>query len=355
MKREVSRGIRYVESPVSRFILNPCRHWNLRNPVPVKRIQQSAPVSTVPVVQPPTPIPPLVVQPPLSPAPGSVELDPLDSDDYYPYADGVPFASNPEQGQVMMEVRHALGNYFETQRKVYIGMDMLVYDKRGDRTSCLAPDVFVTFDVAKPVGRSYKIWLVGKPPDIVWEFASASTAKEDAGTKKQRYRGWGVPEYWLYDPQGGLHKPRLQGFRLVKGRYRRLPEERRNDSLLVVTSPLLGLELHSDRRGLRFWDPEAGDYLKTGGESEKERLVEQAEKLEERAGRLEERAGRLEEREKRLQLENRVEAEAQARRESEDRATAAEDRAKAAEARAAELDALVAKLTAPDSVSRKQK
>jgi len=31
---------------------------------------------------------------------------------------------------------------------VYIGMDMLVYDKRGDRTSCLAPDVFVTFDVA---------------------------------------------------------------------------------------------------------------------------------------------------------------------------------------------------------------
>ena len=224
---------------------------------------------------------------------------------------------------------------------MYIGMDMLVYDKRGDRTSCLAPNVFVTFDVAKPVGRSYKIWLVGKPPDIVWEFASASTAKEDAGTKKQRYRGWGVPEYWLYDPQGGLHKPRLQGFRLVKGRYRRLPEERRSDSLLVVTSPLLGLELHSSERGLRFWDPEAGDYLRTGGESEKERLVEQAEKLEERAGRLEER-------EKRLQLEIRLEAEAQARRESEDRATAAE-------ARAAELEALVAKLTAPDPVSRKRK
>ena len=340
VKREVSRGIRYVESPVSRFILNPCRHWNLRNPVPVKRIQQSAPVSTVPVVQ-PTPIPPTIVQPPLSPAPGSVETDPLDSDDYYPYADGVPFASSPEQGQVMMDVRHALGNYFERQRTVYIGMDMLVYDKRGDRTSCLAPDVFVTFDVAKPVGRSYKIWLVGKPPDIVWEFASASTAKENAGMKKKRYRGWGVPEYWLYDPQGGLHKPRLQGFRLVKGRYRRLPEERRSDSLLVVTSPLLGLELHSSERGLRFWDPEAGDYLRTGGESEKERLVEKAEKLEERAGRLEER-------EKRLQLEIRVEAEAQARRESEDRATAAE-------ARVAELEALVAKLTAPDPVSRKRK
>jgi len=204
------------------------------------------------------------------------------------------------------------------------------------------------------VGRSYKIWLVGKPPDIVWEFGSASTAKEDAGTKKKRYRGWGVPEYWLYDPQGGLHEPRLQGFRLVKGRYRRLPEQRRSDSLLVVTSPLLGLELHSSERGLRFWDPEAGDYLRTGGESEKERLVEQAEKLEERAGRLEERAGRLEEQEKRLQLEIRVKAEAQARREAEDRATAAEERARAAEARVAELEALVAKQTAPDSASRKR-
>ena len=328
--------------------------------MPPKRIHQSAPGSAVPVVQPPAPMPPLVVQPPLSPAPGSVELDPLDSDDYYPYADGVPFASSPEQGQVMMDVRHALGNYFESQRTVYIGMDMLVYDKRGDRTSCLAPNVFVTFDVAKPVGRSYKIWLVGKPPDIVWEFGSASTAKGDAKQKKERYRVWGVPEYWLYDPQGGLHDPRLQGFRLVKGRYRRLPAERRSDSLLVVTSPLLGLELHSSERGLRFWNPEAGDYLRTGGESEKERLVEQAEKLEERAGRLEERAGRLEEREKRLQLETRVEAEARARREAEDRATAAEDRAaadraraRAAEARVAELEALVAKRTAPDSAPRR--
>ena len=170
--------------------------------MPVKRVRQSAPGSTVPVVLPPTAIPPPIMQPPLSPALGSAEPDPLDSDDYRPYADGVPFTSSPEQGQIMMEVRHALGNYFERQRKVYIGMDMLVYDKRGDTTSCLAPDVFVTFGVDKPMGRSYKIWLVGKPPDIVWEFGSASTAKEDAGTKKKRYRRWGVPEYRLYDAQG---------------------------------------------------------------------------------------------------------------------------------------------------------
>ena len=159
--------------------------------MPLKRIQQSALRSSVPDVQPPTPLPPSGVQLPLSPAPGSAEPDPLDSDDYYPYADGIPFASSPEQGRVMVDVRHALENYFEGWPGVYIGMDMLVFDKRGDRTSCLAPDVFLTFDVDKPVGRSYKIWLVGKPPDIVWEFGSVSTAKGDAGEKKERYRVWG--------------------------------------------------------------------------------------------------------------------------------------------------------------------
>ena len=332
--------------------------------MPPKRIQQSAPGSTVPVVQPPTPIPPLVVQPPLAPAPGSVEPDPLDSDDYYPYADGVPFASSPEQGRVMMDFRHALGNYFERQRGVYIGMDMLLYDKRGDTTSRLVPDVFVTFGVDKPVGRSYKIWLVGKPPDIVWEFGSASTAKGDAGEKKERYRVWGVPEYWLYDPLGGLHNPRLQGFRLEEGRYEPLLAKYPLKRLLAVTSPQLGLDLHFDGRRLRLWDPVAAEYLRTLAESEKERL-------EERAQKLEERAGRLREREKRLQLEIRVEAEAQARREAEDRATAdgarataaedraaaaedraraAEDRARAAENRMAELEKLVAKQPASDSV-----
>ena len=300
--------------------------------MPLKRIQQSALRSSVPDVQPPTPLPPSGVQLPLSPALGSAEPDPLDSDDYYPYADGIPFASSPEQGRVMVDVRHALENYFEGWPGVYIGMDMLVFDKRGDRTSCLAPDVFLTFDVDKPVGRSYKIWLVGKPPDIVWEFGSVSTAKGDAGEKKERYRVWGVPKYWLYDPLGGLHKPRLQGFQLEEGVYKPLPAVYPKRRLRSVTSPRLGLDLHFDGLRLRIWDPAKAAYLRTGGELEKILLEEQA--------------GRQEEREKRLESETRAEAEAQARREVEDRATAAETRV-------AELEKLVAKLSRSDSVPRK--
>ena len=73
---------------------------------------------------------------------------------------------------------------------------------------------------------------------------------------------WGMSAFWLYDPRGG-HNPRLQGFRLAEGRSWRLPPECRNESLLAVKSPLLGLELHLDGRWLHLWDPVVEDYRRT--------------------------------------------------------------------------------------------
>lgn len=333
--------------------------------MPVKLIQQSVSQSTAPVGQPPVPPPSPVVQPLLVPLPrrvAQVPPAPPERDEVeYPCEDGLPMASSPEQAEVMVDTRDALVNYFASRPNVYIGMDLLVFDKQGDNTSCLAPDVFVTFDVRRKVEKSYRIWLVGKPPDVVWEFGSDSTWKGDAKEKKARYRKWGVSEYWLYDPQGSLHNPRLQGFQLVKGRYRRLLAERRGDGLLVVKSPLLGLEQHFDGQRLRFWDPVANEYLNTIREAEqgrlrerkgrlkaeageerqrKERLEAQAGEARERQGRLKaeageerERQGRLEaeaelerERKRRLEAESRAESGAQAQRESEARSVATEAR-----------------------------
>ena len=141
-------------------------------------------------------------------------------------------------------------------------MDMLVYDKRGDRTSCLAREVLVTFDVQNQAGWSNRIQAAGKPPDLAGVSGSASTAKGAAGEKRERHQGWGMSEFWLYAPHGG-HNPRLRCLRLAEGRSRRLPPKCRNDSLLAVKSPRLGLELHSDGRWLRLWDPVVEDYLRT--------------------------------------------------------------------------------------------
>ena len=62
-------------------------------------------------------------------------------------------------------------------------MDMPVYDRRGGRTTCLAREVLVSFDVQKQVGWPYRTRAAGKPPDLVEEFGSASTAKGVPGRR----------------------------------------------------------------------------------------------------------------------------------------------------------------------------
>ena len=342
--------------------------------MPVKRIQQSVPGATAADVQPPVPVVPPPLLPPPRRLPRVPPAAPKRAAVEYPCENGIALISSPEQGKVMLETHTALDNYLPRPPKAYLGMDMLVYDKEGDNTSCLAPDVFVTFDARGPVEKSYRIWIVGKPPDVIWEFASDSTWQEDAKEKKQRYRQWGVSEYWLYDPQGGLHDPRLQGFQLVRGRYRRLSAERRGAGLLAVKSPLLGLEQHFDGQRLRLWDPVAKAYLRTNRENEKERRKERTGRLKERAGRLKAEAGeererkeRLRERKKRLKAEaeqkrererrlesdSRAATAARAQRESEAREAAADNRAVAAEAREAALRARIAELEESGAIPRK--
>ena len=74
--------------------------------------------------------------------------------------------------------------------------------------------------------------------------------------------GWGVSEFWLYDPCWE-HNRRLRCLGLAEGRYWLLPPKCRNDSLLAVKSLHLGLELHLDGSWLRLWDPVVEDHLRT--------------------------------------------------------------------------------------------
>ena len=94
--------------------------------------------------------------------------------------------------------------------------------------------------------------------------------------KTELYRRLGVGEYWMFDPQGGLHEPRLQGNALCCGRYVLIKPAPRPGVPLAFYSPVLDLELHFDSDRLRFCEPEAAGYLRTAKEAYEQLRAEAA-------------------------------------------------------------------------------
>ena len=258
----------------------------------------------------------------------------------YPYEDDIAMACGPAHLKATLDTQFALETYCESHPNAYLGMNMAVYYERYDITKRVAPDLFVAFDARRPIGRSYRIWDAGKPPDVVWELAPDSHMKGDPKEKKELYRQLGVPEYWLFDCHGALDGPRLQGFQLVNGQYRRLPAARRGRNSRWVKSPLLGLEHRFDGQRLRLWDPVAKEYFSTARESAEGRRKEAAAHERERKRAQRAREGRFRAIKRRQRLRTRI-------LQLERRLAAAE--AAAAEANAAESQAQIGELEASRS------
>ena len=330
--------------------------------MPIKKVEQSVPTGVVapPPVRPP---PPWVPVPPAPPVPAG---DPVE----YPSEDGIPMAASLKHARWMMAGFRVLEHWFRGPPDVFVGIDMLVYYAQGDSSQSVAPDVFVSFGVPQRDLPCYKVWEEGKPPDVVWEFGSRSTVKEDAGEKKEKYRRMGVREYWLVDPDGGYHDRRVRGFELVNGQYVELSWDEGSDGTVTVWSPLLQLEQRFTDGQLRFWDRKTEKYLELPEEEaesradseaqarrESDRAREQAESLaeSEARGRREAESRAESEARGRREAESRAESEAQARREADQARREAESRAeseahareaetrkrKAVEAQLAELQASV--------------
>ena len=255
-----------------------------------KKAYYQWPVPVGPELRPPAPPFPLPLPPPARPEPEPVEIE-------YPSSDGQPMAENDKQANAMVDLFGPLRARYAPAENVYVGLDLLIYYQRGDKEREVAPDVFVARDVPKRSRDTYQIWEEGKAPDFVLEVASPSTAGYDAEDKMDLYARLGVREYWLYDPKGGLPKPRLQGYALSGAKCRRLRGRKRAGVKVAVWSRVLDLELRFEADRLRLWDPAAKECLLT------------------------------------------LEEEKAARQQAEIRAQAAEARTEAAEQRVAELEA----------------
>ncbi len=186
----------------------------------------------------------------------------LDPDVAYPATPSVPETDLHSTARFLSY--GALRAHFAGRSGCFVGQDLNVYYRRGDRTF-VAPDVFVCFGVDPGhirTAASYRLWDVGAPPAFVLEIASEGTCKADLEDKPATYLEIGVGEYWRLDPTGGdLYTPVLQGDRRAGGAWAPLAVRAGGDGRLCGHSRVLGLDLCAEDRRLRFRDPQTGRWL----------------------------------------------------------------------------------------------
>lgn len=230
--------------------------------MPAKQVLQAVPAGAVAE---PRPLGPVAAPPPADARAEEVE---------YPSSDGLPMADNTYQMKAMADMFHMLREHFRARDDVFVAGDLLVYYEPGNARVSVAPDVMVVRGVPAGDRLSYKTWEEGKVPDWVMEVASDGTMEQDSRRKPGTYAGMGVPEYWQFDPRGGLLPRRLRGRRLRGRRYEDLPAERRAGEGIAIASPVLGLRVECEGGRLRFWDPVGREYLRSPAEAEQARRKE---------------------------------------------------------------------------------
>ena len=202
-------------------------------------------------------------------------------------------------------LRH-LGSPDTTLVSAELYITQVPHPGRGGRRR--SPDLLVAFDADPELyfgSNGYVISEQGKPPDFVLEVASASTATEDLGVKREVYAAFGIPEYWRFDETGEHYGDRLAGERLVDGVYEPIEVANLAGGILQGSSDVLGLDLRWHDGRLEWYDPATGRHIATFDDERAARIQAETrvESAEARADTAEARSRELEEELRRLRGE----------------------------------------------------
>ena len=179
----------------------------------------------------------------------------------YPESDGRPMGETDLHRAAMVRHIELLSHHYQGQR-VYVTGDLLVYYEEGNPKRFVVPDAFVAKGIAPGPRRTYLIWAEGKAPDLVIETTSRKTKRKDTLIKPALYAQLGIPEYFLFDPEGDYLDERLQGYRLESGRY--VPMQPGAEGRLI--SRELNLRLCVENDTLQFYRVGTNERLLTAAE-----------------------------------------------------------------------------------------
>ena len=195
---------------------------------------------------------------------------------------------------------HHLARHFGSPETTLVTAELYITQvpHAGQAGSRRRPDLLVAFD-ADPepyfASNGYVISEQGKPPEFVLEVASASTATEDLGVKREVYAAFGIPEYRRFDETGEHYGDRLVGERLVDGVFEPVEISNLAGDILQGHSDVLDLDIRWHDGRLEWHDPVTGPHIATFDNERAARIQAEtrAESAEARSRELEEELRRL--------------------------------------------------------------
>jgi Uma2 family endonuclease len=126
----------------------------------------------------------------------------LQKDIIYPESDGKPMSDNTVQFRWITTIKSNLDWLFTQNENVFVAGDLLWYPEEGNNRKSQAPDVMVVFGRPKGERGSYQQWKEENiAPQVVFEILSPSNTQTEMSRKLLFYQGYGVEEYYIYDPQ----------------------------------------------------------------------------------------------------------------------------------------------------------
>ncbi|MGH7319204.1 MAG: Uma2 family endonuclease [Candidatus Rokuibacteriota bacterium] len=143
-------------------------------------------------------------------------------------------APTPFHQEVVVNLLRVLDDHVRTQRlgKLYVApIDVVLAP-----TTVVQPDlVFVPTERLSAIsGRG-----IEGPPDLVVEVLSPTTEAQDRGAKLQLYLRFGVPHYWLIDPESR----RLESYERTASGYRLIAALERSAAFAPTIFPGLAVQL----------------------------------------------------------------------------------------------------------------
>jgi len=195
---------------------------------------------------------------------------------YYPETDGKPMGETDYHIQTITYIYQALSAFFSSAADVKVLADIMFYYEEGNPRKVFSPDVMVVRGVGNHPRRSYKLWEEKQFPQVIFEISSRGTWGEDLNKKWLLYQQFGVKEYYIFDPEYDYLPEPLIAYRVKRGELKQVAVKNKR-----IFSEELGLDVVDTGEGLRFFNPETKEFLRTLTEAEDElsRLREELQRL----------------------------------------------------------------------------